>query len=85
MLEATSYLLRFVEAMNFINEQDGPPLAQSELILCLLDNLTNIINGCAGGREGYETSCPLLFTGAGDYVGESGLKKYTNKYKYLLN
>lgn len=65
--------MRFVEAVNFINEQDGLPLAQPELILCLLDHLSDFIGGCAGGRQGHKTSRALLFTGTSDYVCESGL------------
>lgn len=55
--------------MNFIDEQDGFPLAQSKLILGLFDHLPDIIDGCAGGRQSDETSRAPLFTGAGNNVG----------------
>ncbi len=68
------HLLGFVEAVNFINEQDGLPLAQSELILRLLDHLSDFVGGRAGGRQSDKTSSSLLFTGGGNYVSQSGLK-----------
>lgn len=69
--------------MNFINEHDGLPLAQSELILGLLDHLSDVIGGRAGGRQTDKTSRSLLFTGAGNYVSQSGLKDKINTYKYI--
>lgn len=68
------HLLGFVEAVNFINEQDGLPLAQPQLILRLLDHLTDFIGGRTGGGQSDKTSRSLLFTGAGNYVSQSGLK-----------
>lgn len=65
---STLHLLGFVEAVNFINEQDGLSFAQSELILRLLDHLTDVIGGRAGGRQRDKTSGSLLLTGASNYV-----------------
>lgn len=62
------YLLGLVKAVNFIDEQDGLPLAQSELILCLFYHLPDIIDGRTRGRHGDKTSCALPFAFAGDYV-----------------
>lgn len=64
----SQYLLRLVKAVNFIDEQDGLPLAQPELILCLFYHLSDIIDGCTRGRQSDKTSCALPFTFAGDYV-----------------
>lgn len=63
--------------MNLIDEQYGPPLAQPELILRLLDHLSHFIGGRAGGGQRDKTSCPLLFTAAGNDVSQSGLKHNT--------
>lgn len=62
------HLLGFVEAVNFINEQDGLPLAQSEFILRLLYHLTDITDGRTGGGQSDKPSCTFLFTRAGNYV-----------------
>ena len=61
--------------MNFIDEHDGLPLAQSELVLRLLDHLSDVIGGRAGGRQSDETSRSFLFARAGNYVSQSGLKE----------
>lgn len=68
------YLLGLVEAVNFIDEQDGFPLAQPELILCLFYHLSHIIGGGTRGGHGDKTSRALLFTFAGNYVSQRGLK-----------
>lgn len=65
--------------MNFINEQDGLPLAQSQLVLRLLDHLSHLTGGRAGRRQRDEASRAVLFTGAGDNVRKGGLKD--NMYK----
>lgn len=62
------HLLGFVEAVNFVNEQDRIPLAQSELILRLLDHLSDFIGGRAGGGQGDKTGRAIPFAGAGNYV-----------------
>lgn len=67
--QSVLHLLGFVEAVNFINEQDGLPLAQPELILRLLDHLSDFVGGGAGCRQGDETSRAVLFAAAGNYVG----------------
>lgn len=72
------HLLGFVEAVNFIDEQDRLPLAQPELILRLFDHLSDFTGGCAGSRQGDKTSRAILFAGAGNYVSQGGLKKKTN-------
>lgn len=76
----SQYLLGLVKAVNFINEQDGLPLAQPELILCLFYHLSDIVDGCTRCGQGDKTSCALSFTFAGDYVSECGLKSNTCKY-----
>lgn len=63
------HLLGFVEAVNFIDEQDGLPLAESELILRLLDHLSDFTGGRAGGRQSYKARRSLLLTAAGNDVG----------------
>lgn len=62
-------LLGLVEAVDFINEQNGLPLAQPELVLSLLDHLSDIVGGRAGGRQSDKTGSSALFAGAGNYVG----------------
>lgn len=47
---STLHLLGLVEAVNFVDEQDGLPLAQPELILRLFDHLPDVTGGGAGGR-----------------------------------
>lgn len=64
----SQYLLGLVKAVNFIDEQDGLPLAQPELILCLFYHLSHIIDGRTRGGQGDKTSCALSFTFAGDDV-----------------
>lgn len=63
------HLLGFIEAVNFIDEQDGLPLAQSELVLRLLYHFPDLIGGCTGGGQSYKASRPLPLTGAGNDVG----------------
>lgn len=74
-------LLGFVEAVDLIDEQDGLPLTQTELILGLLDYFSNLAGGRAGGGEHDEASCTLLFTGAGNDVSKSSLAGTKNKPK----
>lgn len=74
-LESILHLLGFVETVDFIDEQDGLPLAQSQLILRLLDHLSDVVGGSAGGRQSDETSRSLLFAGTGNDVSQSGLKE----------
>lgn len=62
------HLLGFVEAVDFIDEQDRLPLAQPQLILRLFDHLSDFAGGRAGSRQGDETSRAILPAGAGDYV-----------------
>lgn len=64
----SQYLLGLVKAVNFIDEQDGLPLAQLELILGLFYDLADVVGGCACGGHGDKTSCTLLFTFAGNYM-----------------
>lgn len=63
------YLLGLIESMNFINKQDGFPLAQPDFILCLFDDVPDIVDGCTGGRQSDKTSRALLFTAAGNNMG----------------
>lgn len=60
--------------MNFINEQDGPPLTQSEFILSLFDHLTDFVCRCAGRGQLDKSGSAILFTGAGNDVSKGGLK-----------
>lgn len=69
------YLLRFVEAVNFINEQDCPPPAEPEVILRLFDHFSDFVGGRTGGRQCDKTSRSFLFTRAGNYVGKGRLNK----------
>lgn len=73
----------FVEAVNFIDEHDGLPLAQPQLVLRLLDHLSDVVGGRAGGRQRDEPGRPFLFTGAGDDVSQSGLKDDKNARKWI--
>lgn len=59
--------------MYFIDEQNGPSLKQTELILGLFDDLSHVTGGRTGGRERHETSCAFLLNGTGDNMGQSGL------------
>ena len=68
------HLLGLIEAVNFIDEHDGLPLEQSQLVLRLLDHLSHLIGGSAGRRQTDESSRAILFTGAGNYVSQCGLK-----------
>lgn len=63
----------FVKAMDLVDEHDGFPLAESELVLRLLDHLSHLVGRRAGGREGHEACRAFLFTGAGNDVGQSRL------------
>ena len=74
MCSSDLYLLGFVEAMDLIDKQDGFPLAETELVLGLLDDLAHLTGGRAGGGQFDKAGCALLFTGAGNDVSESGLK-----------
>ena len=69
-----AYLLGFVEAMDLVDEQDGLPLAETELVLGLLYDLAHLAGGRAGGGQLDKACCALLFTGAGNDVSKSGLK-----------
>lgn len=73
---AVTDLLGFVEAMNLVDEQDGPPLAEPQLVLRLLDHLSHLAGRRAGGRQSHEARRALPFTRAGDNVGQSRLRTY---------
>lgn len=64
----SQYLLGLVKAVNFIDEQDGLPLAQPELILCLFYHLSDIADGGTRCGQGDKSSRALPFTFAGDDV-----------------
>lgn len=55
--------------MDLINEKNGFPLEETELILGLLDDLSHLIGGRAGGRERHKACRATLFTGAGNNMG----------------
>lgn len=79
------YLLGLVEAVDFIDEQDGFPLAQPQLILRLFNHLSHIIGGGTCGGHGDKTSRALLFTFAGNYVSQCGLKRNTCRFFNKIN
>lgn len=60
--------------MYLIDEQDGFPLAESELVLRLLYHLSHLTCWRAGGWEGHEAYRAFLFTGTGNDVGQGCLQ-----------
>lgn len=59
--------------MDLIDEKNGFPLKEAELILGLLDDLSHLTSGRTGGREGHKARCTTLFTGAGNNMSQGGL------------
>jgi len=60
--------------VDLVDEHDGSPLAQPDLVLRLLDDFSHVADGRAGGRQGNEASPPLPFALVGDDVSQSGLE-----------